>query len=57
MIKDLFEILVTVSVKVIKRVVLVKKRMTMEIVNAEKKLVNKLVDKCTETIEEVKLVK
>ena len=34
-----------------------KKRMNMEIVNAEKKLVNKLVDECTETIEEVKLVK
>ena len=29
----------------------------MEIVNAEKKLVNKLVDECTETIEEVKLAK
>ena len=29
----------------------------MEIVNAEKKLVNKLVDECTETIEEVKSAK
>ena len=29
----------------------------MQIVNAEKKIVNKLIDKCTETIEEVKLAK
>ena len=29
----------------------------MKIVNAEKKLVDKLVDECTETIEEVKLAK
>ena len=29
----------------------------MKIVNAEKKLVNKLIDECTETIAEVKLAK
>ena len=29
----------------------------MKIVNAEKKLVDKLIDECTETIEEVKLAK
>ena len=29
----------------------------MEIANAEKKIVNKLVDECTETIEEVKLAR
>ena len=29
----------------------------MKIVNAEKKLVDKLVDECTETVEEVKLAK
>ena len=28
----------------------------MKIVNAEKKLLDKLIDECTETIEEVKLV-
>ena len=29
----------------------------MNIVNAEKKLVDKLVDECTETVEEVKLAR
>ena len=31
--------------------------MTMKIVNVEKKLVDKLLDECTGTIEEVKLAK
>ena len=30
---------------------------TMNIVNAEKKIVDKLVDECTETVEEVKLAR
>ena len=49
MIKDLLGIIVTVNVNVIKNVTLT------NIVNAEKKIVDKLVDECTETIEEVKL--
>ena len=51
MIKDLLGIIVTVNVNVIKNVTLT------NIVNAEKKIVDKLVDECTETIEEVKLAK
>ena len=56
MVKDLFGILVIVSVNVIKRVMLVN-IYTMKIVNTEKKLTDKLVDECAETIKEVKLTK
>ena len=56
MVKDLFGILVIVSVNVIKSVILVNIH-TMKIVSAEKKIVDKLVDECTETVEEVKLTK
>ena len=55
-IKGLFGILVIVSVNVIKLVMLVN-IYTMKIVSAEKKLVDELVDGCTETVEEVKLAK
>ena len=55
-IKGLFGILVIVSVNVIKLVMLVN-IYTMKIVSAEKKLVDELVDECTETVEEVKLAK
>ena len=55
-IKVLFEILVIVSVKVTKRVMLVNIQI-MTIVSAKKKLVDKLVDECSETVEEVKLAK
>ena len=47
MIKDLFGILVIVSVNVIKH----------ENCKCRKKLVDKLVDECAETVEEVKLAK
>ena len=56
MIKDLFGILVTVSVNVIKRVMLVN-IYTMKTVSADKKLVVPLIEECTETVEEVKLAK
>ena len=56
MVRDLFGILVIVSVNVIKRVMLVN-IYTMKIVNTEKKLTDKLVDECAETIKEVKLTK
>ena len=55
-IKDLFGILVVVSVNVIKRVILVNFYI-MKIVSAEKKIVDKLVEECIETVEEVKLAK
>ena len=47
---------VIVSVNVIKLVMLVNIQI-MKIVNTEKKLVDKLVDECTETVEEVKLAR
>ena len=50
MIKDLFGILLIVNVNVIKIVILVNCK-------CRKKLVDKLIDECTETIEEVKLAK
>ena len=53
-IKDLFGTLVIVNVNVIKIVILVKVY-TMKICTCRKKLVDKLIDECTETIEEVKL--
>ena len=56
MIKDLFGILVLVSMNVIKLVILVN-IYTMKITKRRKKLVDKLTDECTETIEEVKLAK
>ena len=54
-IKDLFGILVFVSVNVIIRVILAS-IWTLKILNAEKKKVDNLVEECTETIKEVKLV-
>ena len=53
MIKYLFGILVIVSVNVINRVILEIICWTMNIIIAEKKLVDKLVEECTETVEEV----
>ena len=53
-IKDLFGTLVIVNVNVIKIVILVNVY-TMKICTCRKKLVDKLIDECTETIEEVKL--
>ena len=53
MIKAIFGILVIVSVNVIKRVMWVNIQ-TMKIVSA---LVAPLIEKCTETVEEVKLAK
>ena len=47
-------ILVTESVNVIKLVILVNIQI-IKIVNAKNKIVDKLVDQCTETVEEVKL--
>ena len=55
-IKDLFRILVIVSVNVIKLVMLVN-NLDCENCKCRKKLVDKLVDECTETVEEVKLAK
>ena len=55
MIKDLFGTLAIVSVNVIKRVILV--NIDYENCKCKKKLVDKLTDKCTETVEEVKLAK
>ena len=55
MIKDLFGTLAIVSVNVIKRVILV--NIDYENCKCKKKLVDKLADKCTETVEEVKLAK
>ena len=55
MVKNLFGILVTVSVNVIKLVILW--YLDYENCKCRKKLVDKLIDECTETIEEVKLVK
>ena len=56
MIKDLFRILVIVSVNVIKLVMLVN-NLDCENCKCRKKLVDKLVEECTETVEEVKLAK
>ena len=56
MIKDLFVILAIVSVNVIKLVILMS-IWTMKIVNVGKKIVDELVEECTENIEETKLVK
>ena len=56
MIKNLFGILVIVSVNVIKPVILVNIYI-MKVVSAEKRLVDKLVDECTETVEKAKLAK
>ena len=53
MIKYLFGILVIVSVNVINRVILEIICWTMNIIIAEKKLVDKLVEECNETVEEV----
>ena len=53
MIKYLFGILVIVSVNVINRVMLEIICWTMKIISAGKKLVDKLVEECTETVEEV----
>ena len=53
---NLFGILVTVSVNVIKRMMLVNIQ-TKKIVSAEKKLVAPLIEECTETAEKVKLAK
>ena len=56
MIKGLFGILVTVSVNVIKIVILVKiMKIDYENCKCRKKLVDQIIDECTETIEEVKL--
>ena len=55
MIKDLFRILVIVSVNVIKLVMLVN-NLDCENCKCRKKLVDILVDECTETVEDVKLV-
>ena len=55
-IKDFCRILEIVSGNVIKCVMLVNIQI-MNIVNAEKKLVDELVHECTESIEEVKLVR
>ena len=57
MIKDLFGILVIVSVNVIKQVILVRKLLDYENCKCRKKLVDKLADKFTETTEEVELAK
>ena len=59
-IKDLFEILVTVSVNVINTVILVS-IYSIKFVSVKKKLVNKLVgcssaEECIENIEEIRLV-
>ena len=51
MINNLFGILVIVNMNVINHAILVS---IMKIVNTEKKLIDKLVDECTETVEEVK---
>ena len=56
MCKGFIWILVIVSVSVIKRVISVNIS-GMKTVNAEKKLIDKLIDEWTETIEEVKLAK
>ena len=56
MIKYLFGILVIVSANVIKLAILVNIQ-TMKIVKAEKNQLKKLVDECTETVEEIKLAK
>ena len=55
-IKGLFGILVIVSVNMIKHVTWVSIYI-MNIVNEEKKKVDKLVDECTETVKEVKLAR
>ena len=55
MIKNLFGILVTVSVNVIKRMILVCEYLDYEHFKCRKKLVDNIVDECTETIQEVKL--
>ena len=55
-IKGLFGILVIVSVNMIKHVTSVSIYI-MNIVNEEKKKVDKLVDECTETVKEVKLAR
>ena len=55
-IKDLFGIKVIANVNVINRVILVS-IWTMEIASVEKKVVDKKVEECTETNNEVKLAK
>ena len=55
MIKDLFGILVIVSVNVINRDI--GEYLDYENCKCRKRLVDKLIDECTETIEEVKLAK
>ena len=55
MIKDLFGILVIVSVNAIKLVKLVDIYLDYENCKCRKQLADKLIDECTETIEEVKL--
>ena len=55
-IKDLFGIGVIVSVNVINHVIL-ESISTMKTVSVEKKLVDKLVEEYTETVEEMKLAK
>ena len=52
--KDLFGILVTVNVNVINRVML-ENIQIIKIVSVGKKLADKLVEECTENIEEVKI--
>ena len=56
-IKDLFGILVIVSVNVINRVILVSEYLDYENCKCRKKLVDKLVEECTENVEEIKLAK
>ena len=52
--KDLFGIQVILSVNVINHVMLVSIQI-MRIVNTEKKLVDNLIEECTETVDEVEM--